>query len=64
MTEAVRPRYVIPIHGEYRMLYRHKEYLRRHMGFDEGRVVLVENGDVIELSAERASVTDHWSIGR
>lgn len=64
MTEAVRPRYVIPIHGEYRMLYRHKEYLRRHVGLDEERVVLVENGDVIELNAERASVIDRWAIGR
>lgn len=64
MTEAVRPRFVIPIHGEYRMLYRHKEYLRRHLGFDEERVILVENGDVIELDEKRAAVSDKWPVGR
>jgi ribonuclease J len=64
MTEAVRPRFVIPIHGEYRMLYRHKEYLRRHLGFDEERVILVENGDVIELDGKRAAVSDKWPVGR
>lgn len=64
MTEAVRPRFVIPIHGEYRMLYRHKEYLRRHLGFDEDRVILVENGDVIELDGKRAAVSDKWPVGR
>src|SRR5919205_1268675 len=28
MTEAVKPKYVVPIHGEYRMLFRHKEFIK------------------------------------
>ncbi len=64
MTEAVRPKYVIPIHGEYRMLYRHKEFVKNHLGYKEGNVLLIENGDVLELDGERAVITDKRDIGR
>lgn len=64
MTEAVRPKFVIPIHGEYRMLYRHKEFVRRHLDFDEHNVILVENGDVLELDETSARVTAKRDIGR
>lgn len=63
MTEAVRPKYVVPIHGEYRMLYRHKEFVRNHLGYDEKHVLLIENGDVLEFSDGRASVTAKHEIG-
>ncbi|MEJ7709278.1 MAG: MBL fold metallo-hydrolase RNA specificity domain-containing protein [Pyrinomonadaceae bacterium] len=55
MTEAVRPKYVIPIHGEYRLLYRHKEFVKNHLGFPEENIFLIENGDVLELEDGRAS---------
>ncbi len=64
MTEAVRPKYVIPIHGEYRMLFRHKEFVKNHLGYREENVILIENGDVLELDGERAVVTAHHDIGR
>jgi ribonuclease J len=64
MTEAVKPKFVIPIHGEYRMLFRHKEFVKNHMGYDEERVVLIENGDVLELDGERASIVDQRQINR
>lgn len=63
MTEAVRPKFVIPIHGEYRMLYRHREFVRNHLGYDEKHVLLIENGDVLELDGERAIVTAKHDIG-
>jgi ribonuclease J len=64
MTEAVRPKFLVPIHGEYRMLFRHKEFVKNHMGFPEANIVLIENGDVLELDGERAAVVDRREIKR
>lgn len=64
MTEAVKPKFVVPIHGEYRMLFRHKEFVKNHLGYDEENVVLIENGDLLELDGERAVITNKFSIGR
>ncbi|HJQ33453.1 MAG TPA: ribonuclease J [Pyrinomonadaceae bacterium] len=64
MTEAVRPKFVVPVHGEYRMLYRHKEFLKNHCNFPEENIILVENGDVLELSPERAVVVEKREVGR
>lgn len=64
MTEAVRPKFVVPVHGEYRMLFRHKEFVKNHLGYKEENIILIENGDVLELDGERAVVVDKREIGR
>ncbi|HSE31065.1 MAG TPA: ribonuclease J [Pyrinomonadaceae bacterium] len=64
LTEAVRPRYVVPIHGEYRMLFRHKEFVKNHLGYAEENIILIENGDVLEFDGERAAVIDKREVGR
>lgn len=64
MTEAVRPKFVVPIHGEYRMLFRHKEFVKNHLGYAEENIVLIENGDVLELDGERAAIVDKKEIKR
>jgi len=64
MTEAVRPEFVVPVHGEYRMLYRHKEFLKNHCDFPEANIILIENGDVLELEPGRAHVVEKREIGR
>ena len=64
MTEAVRPKFVVPIHGEYRMLFRHKEFVKNHLGYAEENIVLIENGDVLELDGERATIVDKKEIKR
>src|SRR5687768_4439186 len=64
MTEAVRPKFVVPIHGEYRMLFRHKEFVKNHVGYAEENIILIENGDVLELDGERAAVIDKREVGR
>ncbi|HEY0377102.1 MAG TPA: ribonuclease J [Pyrinomonadaceae bacterium] len=64
LTEAVRPKFVVPIHGEYRMLFRHKEFIKNHLNYDEENIILIENGDVLELDGERATVVDKREVGR
>ncbi len=65
MTETVRPEFVIPIHGEYRMLFRHKEFIKNHVpGYNDKNVILIENGDVLELSERGAHITAHHNVGR
>ena len=64
MTEAVRPKFVVPIHGEYRMLFRHKEFVKNHLGYAEENIILIENGDVLELDGERATVVEKREVGR
>jgi ribonuclease J len=59
MVETARPKYLVPIHGEYRMLFRHKEYVKNHVaGYGDDNIVLIENGDVLELDQYGARVVE------
>lgn len=49
MLALVRPKFFIPVHGEYRMLVKHAE-LGKLMGIEPKNVVIAENGKVIELT--------------
>jgi len=48
LLSLLRPRALMPIHGEYRMLSAHAK-LGREAGIPEDRIVLAENGSVVEL---------------
>ncbi|MGI8849037.1 MAG: ribonuclease J [Pyrinomonadaceae bacterium] len=65
MTETVQPKFVVPIHGEYRMLFRHREYIKNHIaGYTDENVILIENGDVFELESNSARVVEKNDIGK
>lgn len=49
MLALTKPKYFIPVHGEYRMLVKHAE-LGRMMGVQPKNVVIGENGAVIEIT--------------
>ena len=49
MQALVKPKFFIPVHGEYRHLKKHGE-LAMELGLPEKNLVICENGDVIELT--------------
>ncbi len=51
----VRPKFAIPVHGEYRHLLRHSE-LAQEMGIPKENVVIMNSGNVLELKEEGAKV--------
>ena len=63
MINLTRPRYVIPIHGEYRHLELHSR-LAQQMGIPTERVLLAENGQIIEFDNDGGKVKDTVSTGR
>src|SRR5437764_8354009 len=62
MLGLVRPRAVMPVHGEFRMLAAHAR-LARESGVAEDRIVLAENGSVVELSGGVPRLVDHVAAG-
>ncbi len=63
MVETARPKYLIPIHGEYRMLFRHKEYVKHHVaGYDDDNIILIENGNVLELDERGARIIEKHEL--
>lgn len=65
MVETARPKYLVPIHGEYRMLFRHKEFAKNHIdGYTDENVILIENGDLLEIDETGARVVENHQLGR
>jgi ribonuclease J len=63
MLALTRPKCVIPVHGEYRMLARHAE-LAQSMGVAPQRTVVAQDGDIIEVTADaKIEIVDHTSCG-
>jgi Predicted hydrolase of the metallo-beta-lactamase superfamily len=62
MINLVRPKFFIPVHGDYRHLKRHVE-LASSMGVVE-KTILLEDGDVLELDKNSATKTGKVTVGR
>jgi len=59
----VRPRHFIPIHGEYRQLFRHAA-MAHQLGVVSGEILLIENGQPIEFTAQGAFRREPIAAGR
>jgi ribonuclease J len=62
MISLVRPKALMPVHGEFRMLAAHAR-LAEEGGVPAEAIVLAENGTVVELSTEGARVVDEVESG-
>ena len=63
LLRASRPRYLVPVHGEYRMLAQHAR-LAAAAGLAAERVLVAEDGDVLCLSAAGARREARVAAGR
>ncbi len=66
VLSLVRPRYFVPIHGEYRQLSQHARVAKRVMSRADHRlqVLLAENGDVIQFDKNGARIAGKAPAGR
>ena len=63
MLNLTRPRYFMPVHGEYRHLLGHAR-LAESVGLASDRVFLVEDGAVVEMTKTAARVIGHLPVDR
>ena len=63
LLNLVRPRYFIPIHGEYRQLFRHSA-LAHTVGAVSEEIMLIEDGQPIEFTDDRAYRREPVTAGR
>ncbi len=62
ILSLVRPKAVMPVHGEFRMLAAHAQ-LAREAGIPAGSIILAENGSVVELDADGVRIVDQIEAG-
>ena len=62
MYDLVKPKYYMPIHGEFHMQVHHAQLLEKH-GAARDSIFVLDNGDVLELSAKGAVKAEHIQAG-
>ncbi|HZS75235.1 MAG TPA: ribonuclease J [Ktedonobacteraceae bacterium] len=62
MLNLLRPKFFMPIHGEYRQLVLHAK-LAYSLGIPEDHIVIAEDGDIVQVTQDSAKVVDHTACG-
>lgn len=62
MLSLVRPRFFLPVHGEYRQLVLHAK-LANSMGIPADRILVAEDGDIIEVNQDGIERLSHTTSG-
>jgi len=57
MIAMTRPRFFLPVHGEHRMLVKHAQ-TAQSMGIPEQNMVIIDNGDVVEITEKAIRIGD------
>jgi ribonuclease J len=63
MINLIRPKFFVPVHGEYRMLIKHAE-LARDMGIPSDRIFVAENGQVLDFTRKSGRVAGRVTAGK
>jgi ribonuclease J len=62
VLDAVRPRYFIPVHGEFRQLAKHAE-VAREAGLSDERILVIEDGRAVDLGPDSIEVGEDINAG-
>ena len=62
MLQITRPKYFVPVHGEYRHLVAHAK-IARSVGIPPDQTFVIEDGQILELTHSTGTVTEHLSCG-
>ncbi len=62
MLNLLKPKYLIPVHGEYRHLFHHGK-IAEEVGINQDNIFIVENGNVIEFTPSQARVMPSVQAG-
>lgn len=62
VLNLARPKYFVPVHGEFRMLKAHAD-LAADQGVDPDNAIVLTDGDVLELAPDRAEIVDREVAG-
>jgi len=63
LLNLIKPKYFIPIHGEYRHLMKHAK-LAESLGIPQSRIFVAENGWVIEIGRKKAGIAGKVAAGK
>lgn len=55
MIALTRPKFFLPVHGEHRMLVKHSQ-TAQNMGIPAENMVIINNGDIVELTPDRIAI--------
>lgn len=61
LYSIVKPKYFLPVHGEYRHLHTHADLIKG-MGHDKRNAIIMCNGNILELDAYSAKVTGYIDV--
>ncbi|GAB4385573.1 MAG: ribonuclease J [Elainellaceae cyanobacterium] len=62
MLALTRPKFFLPVHGEHRMLVKHAQ-TAQSMGVPAENMVIINNGDVVELTSDHIQIVDRVPSG-
>ncbi|MGE5390978.1 MAG: ribonuclease J [Deltaproteobacteria bacterium] len=63
LLNLIRPRYFIPVHGEYRHLMKHAK-MAESLGIPRPRIFVADNGQIIEVGRKKANIAGKVTSGK